>query len=164
MNRLELQNTNRPLDVLLHWHRADYLDLWPPYQRGEVWGIVRKQNLIRSLLQGVPVASLIINDRTRNTNKWGDIETKFLAVIDGKQRITAILDFLNGVIRVPGEWFDDEREMVSYDDLMSSQQRRFKNLPLAVAEGSLRSIEEETAVFELVNFGGIPQGESDLSL
>lgn len=161
MKRLELQNTNRPLDVLLHWHRAGYLDLDPPYQRGDVWGVVRRQNLIKSILQGVPIASLIINDRTRHHDLWGNSESKFLSVIDGKQRITTVLMFLNNQFKVPGEWFDHGDGMVAFSDLTTAMQRGLKNRPLAVAEGSLRSIEEETEVFELVNFGGVPQGDSD---
>ncbi len=162
MKRFELQNTNRPLDVLLHWHLAGYLDLNPPYQRGDVWGMVRRQNLIKSILQGVPIPSLIINDRTRHYEAWGQPEGQFLAVVDGKQRISTVLSFFAGQFRVPGEWFDLASELVSFDDLSPPLQRGLKNRPLAVSEGSLRSIEEEMEVFELVNFGGVPQGASDL--
>lgn len=161
MKRLSLYNTNRPLDVLLHWHKEGYLNLDPPYQRGEVWGFTRKKNFIKSLCQGVPVASLIINDRTRS-EKWGYMNQGFLAVIDGKQRTIAILDFLNSVFAVPGEWFNEEHELVFFNQLSNAKQRGFKNQPIGVAEGSLESLDQEAEVFDLVNFGGIPQGESDI--
>jgi len=109
----------------------------------------------------VPIASLIINDRTRHHDLWGKPEEKFLAVIDGKQRITTVLMFFGSQFKVPGAWFDHGNGMVAFNDLTTAMQRGLKNRPLAVAEGSLRSLEEETEVFELVNFGGVPQGASD---
>ena len=160
MKRLSLSTTNRPLDVLLHYDKEGYLDLNPPYQRGEVWGLLRKQNLIKSLIQGIPVASLIINDRTRS-EKWSYMDTGFLAMIDGKQRTIAILDFLNSVFAVPGEWFDEEREFIFFNQLPMAKQRGFRNHPIGVAEGSLESLDQEAEVFDLVNFGGVPQGQSD---
>jgi hypothetical protein len=41
-------------------------------------------------------------------------------------------------------------------------QRRFRNLPMSMSEGKLKSLEEEQRIFELVNFGGVPQGMSDV--
>ncbi len=161
MKHLSLSTTNRPLDVLLHYHKEGYLDLNPPYQRGEVWGLLRKQNLIKSLVQGIPVASLIINDRTRS-GKWEYMDAGFLVMIDGKQRTIAILDFLNSVFAVPGEWFDEDRELVFFNQLPIAKQRGFRIYPIGVAEGSLESLEQEAEVFDLVNFGGVPQGESDV--
>lgn len=160
MKHLTLYNTNRPLDVLLHWHNEKYLDLNPPYQRGKVWGLLRKQNLIKSLIQGIPIASLIINDRTRHPS-WEYMETGFMAMIDGKQRTCAILDFLNSVFGVPGEWFDQDVPFVFFSTLPIARQRGFRNMPIAVSEGSLQSLEQEEEVFNLVNFGGVPQGERD---
>ncbi len=157
LERLRLSQTNRPVDVLEHWRENRYLELNPPYQRGEVWGLIRKRNLIRSILLGLPIPSIIINNRF--DAGWGDGE---LAVIDGKQRITAILGFLDGKLGVPGEWFGVDSELVFYPDLPPVNQRRFRNCGIAVCEGQLRSIEEEQEVFELVNFGGVPQGCVDV--
>jgi len=64
LERLRLSQTARPLDVIQHWRDAGYLDLSPPYQRGNVWGIVRQQNLIRSILIGVPGATVARFQRT----------------------------------------------------------------------------------------------------
>lgn len=146
--------------MIRFWEEAGYLDLNPPYQRGEVWGETRRKNLIRSILQGIPIASIIVNDRTRSQS-WGDMPEKFVVVIDGKQRISAVLGFLNNGFRVPAEWFDMEGEEVCFADLPISSQRRFRHIPMAFSEGSLPTIEAEAEVFELVNYGGVPQGQSD---
>lgn len=163
MIRLSLHNTNRPLEVLAHWHKEHYLELSPPYQRGKVWGLLRRQNLIKSLVQGIPVASLIINDRTRSPN-WPQMDSGFLVMIDGKQRTCAILDFLGSIFPVPGAWFDLDLPLVYFNQLSAPKQRHFRNLPIAVSEGSLESLDQEEEVFHLVNFGGVPQGESDPDL
>lgn len=155
LERLRLSQTSRHLDVIQHWSKEQYLELSPPYQRGDVWGIVRQRNLIRSILLGVPIPSIIINDRF--SAGWGEE----IAVIDGKQRITAVLKFLEGGLSVPGDWFGVEAELVALPELPINLQRSFRNIPIQVSEGQLKTIEAEIEVFELVNFGGVPQGQSD---
>lgn len=155
IERLRLSQTNRPLDVITHWHKEGQLLLSPPYQRGDVWGPVRQRNLIRSILLGVPIPSIIINDRFQSG--WGEE----IAVIDGKQRITAVLAFLDDKFHAPGEWFDLPG-LAKFSDLPDRQQRRLRQSPLPFTEGVLGSLEEEQEVFDLVNFGGLAQGQTDL--
>lgn len=154
MKRLNLQQTNRPMDVFLYWRKDRQLMLDAPYQRGDVWGPIRQRNLIKSLLQGIPIPSLIVNDRSRTSNEFA------IAVIDGKQRITAILKFLDSQLDVPGEWFDLPGERYLFCELPRAQQRLFENIAVAVSEGCVPR-EEEAEIFELVNYGGVPQGQSD---
>lgn len=158
LKRLHLTQTNRPVDVFQYWRREGYLELNPPYQRGDVWGPIRQRNLIRSILMGIPIPSVIVNDRF--ASNWGGS----VAVIDGKQRITAILKFIDSELKVPAAWFgvrgDINRE-VEFQYLPDSLRRRFCTCPIAVSEGRLASIEDEIEVFELVNFGGVPQGMTD---
>lgn len=155
ITRLKLSQTSRPLDVFAYWKKELYLDLAPPYQRGEVWGPVRKTNLIRSILLGVPIPSIIVNDRF--AAGWGEE----IAVIDGKQRLTAILNFLESELQVPGAWFGENKSAVTFKDLPIATQRHFRNIPIQVVEGTLPSLAAEIEVFELVNFGGVPQGQTD---
>ena len=162
-----LNNYNRPIDVFVHWRDSGVLWLNASYQRGDVWGPIRQRNLIRSLIQGVPIPSLIINDRLHA--EWRD--SAVMAVIDGKQRITAVLRFLDSELAVPADWFGDggdstsdgiEPGMVLFKDLSKRDRRHFVNSPMACIEGRLPTIEDEIELFELVNYGGVPQGESDL--
>ena len=156
LERLELHNTNRPLDVIMHWRSKGILNLDATYQRGDVWGPVRRRNLIRSLLQGIPIPSIIVNDR--GLAEWDDDHS--YTVIDGKQRITSLLQFVTNGIAVPGEWFG-LCGWIKFFDLPVAKQRHIRHCPLAFNEGRLKTIEEEKHVFELVNFGGVPQGQSD---
>lgn len=156
LTRLRLSQTNRPCDVILYWHEKGYLRLDPPYQRGDVWGDQRRRNLIRSIVLGVPIPSIIINDRM--SARWAKDYT--LAVIDGKQRITAVLRFMQDDLDVPGEWFGMQGD-VKFSMLSDRSKRGFHNHPMAFTEGQLGTLEEEQQVFDLVNFGGLSQGEQD---
>ncbi|MBK7274033.1 MAG: DUF262 domain-containing protein [Actinomycetales bacterium] len=60
-------------------------NLTPSYQRGDVWKISERQSLIESILRGVPLPSVILL-RTGPSSAH--------EVVDGKQRLTAILRFV----------------------------------------------------------------------
>jgi len=152
--RLTLNNTNRNIGFLKHYEGE--MDLNPPYQRGDVWGVTRRRSLIRSLMLGVPIPALVINDRFSAT---GDMSTGY-AVIDGKQRITAFLMFYRDELKVDGELFGLEG-MVTFSELPENMQRHFSCLPIPVCEAQIKTIDGEREVFDLINFGGLAQGESD---
>ncbi len=69
---------------------ADYakdedLDLNPSYQRDNVWSTSDSQLLIDSILRGIPIPSIILTEM--------ETDSKF-QIVDGKQRLTAILRFI----------------------------------------------------------------------
>lgn len=69
---------------------ADYakdedLELNPSYQRDSVWSTSDSQLLIDSILRGIPIPSIILTQVE---------ESDKLQIVDGKQRLTAILRFM----------------------------------------------------------------------
>src|SRR5437762_11786862 len=70
------------------------IDLQPDFQRGEVWGRLKKQSLIDSILRDwhVPPIHVIENAKTRKHE-----------VLDGQQRLAAIRDFVDGQFPVNGQ-------------------------------------------------------------
>lgn len=157
LEKLHLTTTNRPIDVILHWHTEGWLLLDPPYQRGDVWNELRRVNLIKSILMGIPIPAIVINDRMKkwwSRNQWG------YAVIDGKQRCQTITMFLDNKFTIPGEWVGLKNN-VFFNDFTKSQQRSFRHSTIGFCEGSLKTLEQEKEVFELINFGGVHQGETD---
>lgn len=143
--------------------RQSSLLLDPPYQRGAVWGLRRRRNLIRSLLLGIPTGAVFLNRRP--------IAEDVLAVVDGKQRIETIRMFLDGELSVPASWFPadvieaaeetGDGPYVRYPELRSQGRARFDRSSLNVQLTDLETVEEEAVLFDLINFGGLQQGEID---
>ena len=63
----------------------DDLELNPSYQRDRVWSTSDSQRLVDSVLRGIPLPSIILNQRMNSHDQ---------EIVDGKQRLTAILRFM----------------------------------------------------------------------
>jgi Protein of unknown function DUF262 len=158
MAQIHPQQYTRPIADL--YERMERFDLNPSYQRGSVWGVERKRNLIHSLVMGLPVGAIFLNSRN---------VMEPIRVVDGKQRILALSDFAEDRLAVPGMWFhpDEIREeavsrpLIHYSDLTLPAQRSFGHLVVQTYETWLPIEEQERELFELINFGGVPQGEQD---
>jgi hypothetical protein len=61
------------------------LELNPSYQRDRVWSTSDSQKLVDSVLRGIPLPSIILNQRKDSLDQ---------EIVDGKQRLTAILRFM----------------------------------------------------------------------
>lgn len=170
ITKLELHSFARPLVTFID--KDGDLDLDAPYQRGHVWGVERQRALIESILDGTPIPAIIMNNRFGGKfhEEGYDQERNWsFAVIDGKQRVTAIQSFVSDKFSVPAEWFEDKyiadeakgKEEVVYSELTIPFRRGFSMNTIPVAEGQFSTMDEEKRVFDRVNFGGVAQGESD---
>jgi hypothetical protein len=72
------------------------------YQRKLVWGIEEKEKFIDSLLNGFPIPMIIAANYRKSNN-----ESAF-EVLDGMQRLNAIVSFIEGEFSVNGKFFDLE--------------------------------------------------------
>lgn len=170
LTRLDSNSGSRTIG----WFVSDQEDiiLDPPYQRGVVWGVKRQRALLKSLLSEYPVPAIIVNDRfgakfshpgyTRD-ECWSHV------VIDGKQRITAMREFVAGNITVPAEWYPEEqiteeargKTDITYPELTIAGQRFFRQRSIPVCEAKVATLEEEAEIFETINTAGLLQGETD---
>ena len=66
--------------------------LSPEFQRNNVWKPKQKCELVESILMGIPIPMMYLFE-----NKFGQKQ-----VVDGKQRITALLEFLNNELVLKG--------------------------------------------------------------
>lgn len=89
---------------------AEVVDLNPPYQReGGVWKPETRARLIDSILNGLDVPKLYFE--RASTRRLGPTGLTYqYAVIDGKQRLEAVLGFLAGDLQLPDDFifFEDE--------------------------------------------------------
>lgn len=74
------------------------LDMDPDYQRGHVWSTAQKVAYIEYVLKGGEIAKTIII----NAPRWDARGYEGATLVDGKQRVAAILDFMANRVPVFG--------------------------------------------------------------
>lgn len=75
--------------------RRDQIDMDPPYQRkGNLWKEQDRQSLIDTMINGYDMPKLYVADFTTLKSDMNQAGMRY-AVIDGKQRLQAIFDFLS---------------------------------------------------------------------
>lgn len=79
----------------------------PKFQRGLVWNKKKKQKLLQSLIQGWPTGAVVLTRIDSKEIASGQRELTW-HVIDGQQRITTFLEFLNGFWSEPWYQITDE--------------------------------------------------------
>lgn len=175
---VEFQQYNMPVRQFFDELSYTNYELDTPYQRGHVWGVERQRNFVRSLLLRLPIGAIVTNARHKvNNDRHPEYDfpadSKWTAVIDGKQRITALRAWVNDEVDVPKDWFDAEdvedsvpndKDMIVYSDLTRRGKSTFEGMgaTLVVCESSVATVAKEAEIFDLINFGGVPQGTSDL--
>lgn len=123
------------------------IDLSPTYQRRLRWDEKRKSKLIESFLMNVPVPPVFFNE-----DQYGSY-----SVIDGKQRITAISDFMRGKLRLKGLSVFHELNGQTFDDFPPLLQRVVRTRPTLRAVIILRQSDKDVKfnVFQRLNTGGV---------
>lgn len=167
ISKLELTPMNRTAQSFIPYgDRDDKLELNPPYQRGSVWTLEQRRALIESILRGIPIGAVTINDRWASNGYTGDIG---YAVVDGKQRIETIRRFFGDEFSVPADWFEDdeiadedEDGEIRFSQLTERGQRRAENWPIPTIQSVIPKIAGEARLYGLLNGGGTVQTEADL--
>jgi hypothetical protein len=77
----------------LEWHENDLLELSPDFQRRTVWSEKGKSYLIDTIIRGKPIPKLIISLEIKG-------KRTVRIVVDGQQRLRAILEFINGDFKI----------------------------------------------------------------
>ena len=167
--KTDLRPVTASLGSLLYQHQADELDLDIPCQRGSVWGQDRQRMLIASLLRGVPIGAIYYNVLPSDP-------ARRYRVVDGRQRIAALVAFMTGALTVPADWFpaedrtgvtepavpDGPPHLRFTTGLTEAHQRDLRlSGSLSVLHASLPDEAAEQELFDLINHGGVPQGQSD---
>ncbi|HEV2482986.1 MAG TPA: DUF262 domain-containing protein [Puia sp.] len=123
------------------------IDLAPKYQRRFRWDAERKSKLIESFLMNVPVPPIFLNE---------DDFGKY-SVIDGKQRLSAINEFLIGTHKLTGlEVFKDLNGTTFFDlpiEFQNSLKIRANVRAIIILRQSDKDIKYE--VFQRLNTGGV---------
>ena len=128
-----------------------WLNIRPEYQRRLVWDNVKKSRLIESLIMNVPVPPVFLYEEDLSSYE----------VMDGQQRLNAILEFYSNRLKLSGleEW--DSLNGRTYADLPPRLQkgldRRRISATVLMAESPLAKDKVRVlrrVVFERLNTGG----------
>ena len=118
--------------------------LAPPFQRRPVWVSKQKQYLIDTILNDLPIPEIYIQ---RKTDRNGNLT---YTVVDGQQRIRAILDFIDGRFSLPedpnSEWSDCD-----FNELVDVHKEAFWDYSVVVRELEQVSDIEVRDLFKRLN-------------
>ncbi|MBO0422323.1 GmrSD restriction endonuclease domain-containing protein [Enterococcus plantarum] len=136
----------------------DSLILEPPFQRDYVWNSKKKEELIESILLGIPLPTFYFSQ---------DLNGNFL-VVDGKQRLNAIFKFLDNsnFLDEKYSFLTVNRETdgkVSFNNLQSKIQRKIEDFSLncyIIGASTPPIIQNE--IFIRVNRGGVPLNQQEI--
>ena len=127
------------------WNDRKELILSPNFQRRKVWKPQGKSYLIDTIVRGMPIPPIfmreIVHPRERRTVR---------EVVDGQQRLSAILDFIDGKFTVLPV-HNSEIARKKYDDLPEVIQRGILEFPLTVNVLSGSSDADVLEIFSRIN-------------
>lgn len=111
----------------IEWHSEKKLLLNPDFQRGSVWVPAARVFLIDTILRGLPVPKIYLRTKI-------DVERQvsIREVVDGQQRLKAILDFAADKVRLTSR--AGEFEGFTYSTLPPELKATFLEYPLAVEQ------------------------------
>jgi len=92
-------------DTLKHWSTYN-LNLEPDFQRAHIWTVDQQERYVEWILQGGESGC----DLYFNHPKWDRMaidDGDEMVLVDGKQRLQAVQDFLAGKVRAFGHLFPD---------------------------------------------------------
>lgn len=124
-------STNLSVNTLQEMFAARTLKLRPAFQRNLVWNNEQQSFLIDTVLRGLPVPEVYIQQST--SEEGADENT---VVVDGQQRITALLKFLNGHLLLVGDndELDSRWRNKKFADLDNTLKRRFRRFQLVARQ------------------------------
>jgi hypothetical protein len=151
----------KPNTQFLSWfygeNQKGSLILDPKYQRNPIWSMGQKCFLIDSLISGCPIPQVYINIRTHGT---GTSRKTLYEVVDGQQRLRAILEFMGddwALIKTaakayPVSGFYKPHIGKRYSELPNDVQEGIWNFPLAVQELREWGDAEIRSLFRRLNY------------
>lgn len=151
---LVLQASDLSLETVASMVESTAIDVRPQFQRRERWDGSKQSALIESFLLNIPVPPVYLAE-----DDFGRY-----SVIDGKQRLTAIHDFMRGRLNLTMLERFNELNGYSFQQLPPSLQNALLVRPYIRAVTLLRQSDPATKyeVFHRLNSGGEPLNAQEI--
>jgi hypothetical protein len=94
---MHYSRTSLTLYDIYSLHERGLLELDPSWQRDAVWSTKKKPALIESLINGIPIPEITL---------WLRVDGVYV-VVDGQQRLRAILEYMCGNYKANGDFYED---------------------------------------------------------
>lgn len=143
--------TPHPIETILTWVKSGEIAI-PEIQRPFVWDATKVRNLLDSLYQGYPVGYLIAWRNHTVKLKDGSTSAGKRILIDGQQRVTALMAALLGI-----EVLNDDYDVVQIRIAFNPQEESFEVSNPAIRKNSAwipdvsKVFESSASIFQLVN-------------
>ncbi len=119
-------SSSHPISDIRDWNNAKRLEIRPDYQRREVWSEAAKIMLMDTILKNIPMPKIFLQAIIRNNDTYR-------IIIDGQQRIKAILAFLHGDFKLTKP-YAGEYTNCSYNELEKNVKENFLSYKIDINE------------------------------
>ena len=149
------QHQQYPISDLYGWIKDRALILAPEFQRGQIWSASAQSFFIDTLLRDLPIPPIYIRLVTNS-----DTKTSYREVVDGQQRLTTIVKFINGQLVLDQQC--KEFAGMTYNSLEEDDQQHF--LAYQVGVEQLFGADDDTVldIFHRINAYGLSLNRQEL--
>ena len=155
MNDLRFPTTI-DINQLLSWSTSDELVLKPVYQRNKVWNDSARSYLIDSIMRNYPIPPIFMRDKLNLSERKTIRE-----VVDGQQRISAILDFYNNKFSIKKSQ-NNELGGKYFNDLSEEEQENFLTYKIIVEKITEKDDSIVYDMFARLNSNSMPLNKQEL--
>ena len=151
---INISQDKLPIASIAQRYREKALDLTPDFQRNRgIWSASKKSRLIESILLRIPIPVFYL--AVGASDVW--------SVVDGVQRLSTIIDFMDGKFKLRGLEYLNHLNGLLHVDLAVPMQRRIRETQL-VFNLIERGTPEEVMfnIFYRVNTGGLPLSRQEI--
>ena len=144
-----------PISDLYAWIKGNELILAPEFQRADTWPPSAQRFFIDTLLRDLPIPPVYIRLTTD-----ADTKTSYREVVDGQQRLSAIVKFVDGQLVLDKR--SKELAGKTYESLTEDEQRRFLAYQIGVEQ--LFGADDDTVldIFHRINAYGLSLNRQEL--
>ena len=131
------------------------IELDPAFQRRAAWDRIRKSRLIESIVVGMPIPNIVLAENKKARGKY--------IVIDGKQRLLSIRDFIASEFELNGLDIRPDLNGFTYTNLPDEDKQFFDNS--TIRSTVIKNWSDERflyATFYRLNSGSLPLSPQEL--